>query len=332
MKRIALISTGGTIEKTYDDLSGVLANKVSVLDVMLASLELRGVEIQRVALMNKDSLEMSPADHTLIAETATRLATRVRRRRRRPRHRSARGHRASAIVELAGTPASPIVLTGAMRPYELRATDALQNLTEALLAVQLLPPGVYVAMHNQVLRFPGVMKDRAAGHVREAATVTSTPSSARRCRRCSMRSTRANIGYVVFRYATASSRSGTRTTPRCASSATRVEEWLDARRCSTLVVAEQRDRVRAAVRAHRDRRAAAARSSSCRSPAATASASPVEVDVRPDQRRRAASRVVLIVDRSRAHDEPQLSLLEADRDRAGRRARRRASRTRPTTR
>jgi L-asparaginase len=55
------------------------------------------------------------------------------------------------------------VFTGAMRPYELRSTDASQNLTEALLAVQLLPPGVYVAMHNQVLRFPGVTKDRNAG-------------------------------------------------------------------------------------------------------------------------------------------------------------------------
>ena len=31
------------------------------------------------------------------------------------------------------------------------------------LAVQLLPPGVYVAMHNQVLRFPGVIKDKLAG-------------------------------------------------------------------------------------------------------------------------------------------------------------------------
>jgi L-asparaginase len=50
-----------------------------------------------------------------------------------------------------------------MRPYELRATDALQNLTEALLAVQLLPPGVYVSMHNQVLPFPGVVKDRLQG-------------------------------------------------------------------------------------------------------------------------------------------------------------------------
>ncbi len=161
-KRIALISTGGTIEKTYDELSGVLANHLSVLDVMLASLELRGVVVDRVPLMNKDSLDMSPEDHTLIAETAAhqtldhdgvvvvhgtdRLAQSGER-----------------VVELVGTPRAPIVFTGAMRPYELRSTDALQNLTEALLAVQVLPAGVYVAMHNQVLRFPGVTKDRVLG-------------------------------------------------------------------------------------------------------------------------------------------------------------------------
>lgn len=159
MKRsIALISTGGTIEKTYDELRGVLSNQVSVLDIMLASLELRGVEIYRVQLMNKDSLDMSPADHTLIAETAGRLAAShagvvvVHGTDRL----AASGER---VVELIATPAAPIVFTGAMRPWELRSSDALQNLTEALLAVQIVPPGVYVAMHNQVLQFPGVTKD-----------------------------------------------------------------------------------------------------------------------------------------------------------------------------
>ena len=161
-RRIALISTGGTIEKTYDELSGVLANHVSVLDVMLVSLELRGIEVQRVQLMNKDSLDMTAEDHTLIAETAGRLAREssgvvvVHGTDRL----AVSGHR---IVELVGVPASPIVFTGAMRPYELRSTDALQNLTEALLAVQLLAPGVYVAMHNQVLQFPGVIKDKVLG-------------------------------------------------------------------------------------------------------------------------------------------------------------------------
>lgn len=161
-RKIALISTGGTIEKTYDELSGVLANHVSVLDVMLISLELRGVEVQRVSLMNKDSLEMTADDHTLIAETAARMAKELAGVV--VVHGTDRlANSGERVVEIAGTPASPIVFTGAMRPYELRSTDALQNLTEALIAVQLLPPGVYVSMHNQVLQFPGVRKDRDRG-------------------------------------------------------------------------------------------------------------------------------------------------------------------------
>ena len=161
MRSVALISTGGTIEKTYDALSGVLHNQVSVLDIMLASLELRSVQVHRIHLMNKDSLEMTDADHNLIAETA---------------HWAAKVHQGVVIVhgtdrlEVSGerildigSPQVPVILTGAMRPYELRSTDALQNLTEALLAVQLVEPGVYGAMHNRVLKFPGVVKDRQRG-------------------------------------------------------------------------------------------------------------------------------------------------------------------------
>jgi L-asparaginase len=165
-RRIALVSTGGTIEKTYDTLSGLLANAVSVLDVLLASLELRGVELSRVALMNKDSLDMDDADHERIARTV---------------HEVARSHDGVVVVHgtdrlavsaervlAAGAVGRPVVFTGAMRPYELRSTDAVQNVTEALLAVQLLPAGVYVAMHNRVLAFPGVVKDVREGTFRRA--------------------------------------------------------------------------------------------------------------------------------------------------------------------
>lgn len=157
-QRIALISTGGTVEKTYNEMEGVLHNVYSVLDVMLASLLLEGVEIARVPLMNKDSLQMSEEDHALIARTAEAMA---------------QAHDAVVIVhgtdklpdtgericEIVAEPRVPIVLTGAMRPYMLRNTDAVQNLTEALLAAQILAPGVYCVMHNKVLRFPGVVKD-----------------------------------------------------------------------------------------------------------------------------------------------------------------------------
>jgi L-asparaginase len=161
-KRIAILSTGGTIEKTYDELEGVLTNEVSVLDVMLTQLELGGVELERFVLMNKDSLDMSQADHQLIAETSLAKAEEfdgvviV--------HGTDRlANSGNRIYELEPNPKVPIVLTGAMRPYEMRTTDALQNLTESLLGVQLAPPGIYVAMHNKLLAFPGVQKDRING-------------------------------------------------------------------------------------------------------------------------------------------------------------------------
>lgn len=162
-KRIVLISTGGTIEKTYDPLSGLLANDISVLDLMFTKLSVLGVDVTRVPLMNKDSLGMSAEDHALIARTALNL-----------------GEAYDGVIVVHGTdtlavtgdhiyeaaggaPHMPVVLTGAMRPYALRTTDSIQNLTEALLAVQLVAPGVYVAMHNKVLQFPGVVKDIDAG-------------------------------------------------------------------------------------------------------------------------------------------------------------------------
>lgn len=162
LKRIALISTGGTIDKTYDEFEGVLHNEVSVLDVMIASLKLEGIELERIALMHKDSLDMSDDDHALIAHTAGNMAAThdgvviVHGTDRLTRT----GER---IVEMHPEPPTPIVLTGAMRPYVMRTSDAMQNFTEALLAVQLCAPGVYVAIHNCVLTFPGIVKDRAKG-------------------------------------------------------------------------------------------------------------------------------------------------------------------------
>lgn len=161
-RKIALISTGGTIEKVYDELGGALVNNVSNLDVLLAGLDLRGLSLVRVPLMNTDSLAMSDSDHTLIARTAGAMAEAhdgvviVHGTDRL----TVTGDRCHALLTDLRV---PIVLTGAMRPYELRTTDAVQNMTEALLAVQLVDAGVYVAMHNQVLRFPGVVKDPAAG-------------------------------------------------------------------------------------------------------------------------------------------------------------------------
>lgn len=161
-KRIALISTGGTIEKTYDELSGVLSNRVSALDWLLGTLQLRGIEIDRVGLMNKDSLEMSEGDHDLIATTAMHFtSTHSGVVISHGTDRLAKT--GSRIYERMPSPRVPVILTGAMIPWVMRTTDAQQNITESLLAVQILAPGIYVVMHNNVLQFPGVEKDLKLG-------------------------------------------------------------------------------------------------------------------------------------------------------------------------
>jgi L-asparaginase len=160
-RKIALITTGGTIEKTYDEQTGELANRRSIVRRMLAELRLEETEVEVREVMSKDSLEMTAADREEIVD-AVRAAAAV-----------------DGVVVLHGTdtlaqtgeclfrslpaPRVPVVLTGAMRPFEMKQSDALQNLTEAIFATGALPPGIYCAAHGRVLAFPGVKKDLARG-------------------------------------------------------------------------------------------------------------------------------------------------------------------------
>ena len=163
--RVAIVSTGGTIEKTYCAQNGALLNEASVLDVLLAGLEMPGLDIVRRSILNMDSLEMTSEHHCTIVEEVENLLEDhdgivvV--------HGTDRLARTGELIYErllgSGQLTRPVVLTGAMRPYELRTSDASQNVTEALLAVQLLDPGVYCVMHGCVLPFPGVVKDSERG-------------------------------------------------------------------------------------------------------------------------------------------------------------------------
>ena len=157
--KITIITTGGTIAKTCDEASGGLSNDRPVIETIVRALRLPDLHIEYRAVLNKDSLEMTDDDRRLILLSVRDAST------------TAKGimiaHGTDTLAttgemlhaELTGL-AVPIVLTGAMRPYEFRDSDALQNVTEALLACRVAAPGVYVAMHNRLLRFPGVTKDR----------------------------------------------------------------------------------------------------------------------------------------------------------------------------
>lgn len=168
MRHITLITTGGTIEKTYDEATGSLENRRSVVDRMLEDLRLEDVSVCVHELLSKDSLLMTDDDRAAIVE-AVRSACAV------PDapvgvvilHGTDTLHlTGERICKDLGTPARPIILTGAMRPYEMKRSDALQNLTEALFAAGTLPPGVYCVAHGRALAFPGVVKDRVRGTFR----------------------------------------------------------------------------------------------------------------------------------------------------------------------
>ena len=156
---ITLITTGGTIAKTYNERDGSMRNDRPVVENIVSALRASDLVVTYKHLLYKDSRDLTEADRRLILE-ATRGTL----------------NECDAIVIVHGTDTLaetgellcrelgelpiPVVLTGAMRPYEFRYSDALQNMTEALLACRLVKPGVYVSMHNRVLSFPGVIKDR----------------------------------------------------------------------------------------------------------------------------------------------------------------------------
>ena len=172
MRNITLITTGGTIEKTYDETSGRLENRRSIVGRMIRRLRLEGTAISTIELMSKDSLVMTDEDRLRIVEVVRAIAgERV--------GASGAAITCQGVVILHGTdtlthtgerlhaaiphPAVPVVLTGAMRPYEMIRSDALQNLTEAIFATGVLAPAVYCIAHGRALTFPGVQKDRERG-------------------------------------------------------------------------------------------------------------------------------------------------------------------------
>jgi L-asparaginase len=162
MQRINLIATGGTIEKVYSEQSGSVANVDNKIDRYLRLLRLPDSEVQVIRLMNKDSLEMTDADReTILCSVKELLPQNVP---------ILITHGTDTMVDTGlylqralPHPPVPIVLTGAMSPLGFEGSDGLQNLTESLLAVRILTPGIHVVIHNQVFPVDQVRKDRSLG-------------------------------------------------------------------------------------------------------------------------------------------------------------------------
>ncbi len=150
---VQIFTTGGTIDKIYYDAK----DDYTVGEPQIGRL----LEEARVnfpyaveALLQKDSLEMTDVDRARIR--AAVAAT--------PARRVLITHGTDTMVETArvleGIPGKTVVLVGAMQPARFLGSDAEFNIGYAVAAVQLLEPGVYIAMNGQVFRSGRVRKNR----------------------------------------------------------------------------------------------------------------------------------------------------------------------------
>jgi L-asparaginase len=159
MQTVYVITTGGTIEKVYQENTGSVENLENKIARYLRLLRLPDLQVEASNLMNKDSLEMTAADRELILEA-------VKRKLQKPAPLVIT-HGADTLVKTGlllqrrlPRLKVPIILTGAMTPLGFEGSDGLQNLTESLFAARVLKPGVYLVMHDQVFPIDRVRKDR----------------------------------------------------------------------------------------------------------------------------------------------------------------------------
>ena len=161
--RIVILTTGGTIEKIYDETDGTLANQETIIkNRFLKKLRLPYTELEVKSIMAKDSLYMDDQDREIILNAIKRFEPLE-----------------SPILILHGTDTMeltarycfdnhpkcsvPVIFTGAMKPLEIEGSDAKQNVVEALFAAKLVSPGYYISFHNRLFEVPHVTKNRAKG-------------------------------------------------------------------------------------------------------------------------------------------------------------------------
>ena len=154
---ISVFVTGGTFDKTYNEIRGQLSFRDTHVPEMLRLGRSR-VDVTIRTLMMVDSLDMTDADREVVVRNCAECAdTQI-----------VVTHGTDTMVETAaaiarGVTGKTIVLTGAMIPYAFGSSDGLFNLGSALSFAQVLPPGVYIAMNGQHFEWNNVRKNRETG-------------------------------------------------------------------------------------------------------------------------------------------------------------------------
>lgn len=160
-KKIRVFITGGTFDKEYNELTGELYFKDTHLNEMLKLGRCR-LEAKIKTLMMIDSLYMTDPKRKLILENCKKANE----------NNIIITHGTDTMVETAHYLAKSIrnktiVLTGAMIPFKFGSSDGLFNLGSAMAFVQILPPGVYIAMNGKCFTWNNVRKNKKTGKFEE---------------------------------------------------------------------------------------------------------------------------------------------------------------------
>jgi len=152
--RLRVISTGGTIDKVYfDAASSYEVGEPQVGPVFRESNVTFDFVVESV--LQKDSLAMTDEDRALIrarVEAAPEKLILITH---------GTDTMTATAAKLEGLKDKVVVFTGSMQPARFRNSDAVFNLGCAVGALQVLPPGVYIAMNGVVAPASKVKKNRA---------------------------------------------------------------------------------------------------------------------------------------------------------------------------
>jgi len=150
---IKIFTVGGTIDKVYfDQKSEYQVGEPEITEILKeANIEF---EYDCESILRKDSLDLTDNDRQFIFEKI---------RSNKNQHILVT-HGTDTMVETAkklqNIPDKVIVLTGAISPARFKSTDAPFNIGFAVAALQLLPPGAYIAMHGHIFNPDRVVKNR----------------------------------------------------------------------------------------------------------------------------------------------------------------------------
>ena len=159
MKKILIIDTGGTFNKVYNPITGVL--DINSEGNALETIAKRWlVKFKSLNIIGKDSLDMTDVDRELIVETI-------------------RGSEYKSIIIIHGTDTidktakslsdakldKKIVLTGAMVPFSIDSIEATANFASSYGYINnISQDGIFIVMNGVMDSYENVIKNKTKGY------------------------------------------------------------------------------------------------------------------------------------------------------------------------